>query len=273
MKFIEIVTINLFLFSTFSTQIEPTYGYLASFDQEMSFPDDSNTIWNCDIYWFKPSTITKLGSGCTVTKISNTKVEILPGANTSIKVGDTIFFSDSFCLNCTFILTSSLPSFTLTHDDLPYWNPEIDHTITATVADNTNGGTPQFTYTVTKPSECTQEITLPQLSEVTISAADLCATEDPYIVHVRMDIGNFHRELQFQFITQKGTIYIMYYHLECPALCGECDIEGICQGCNSSKPHIKQLNQGTECRCEDNYYYSSSAMNCQSMRIYYILHL
>ena len=148
--------------------------------------------------------------------MSNTKIEIQLGTNTTINKGDTIFFSDSFCLDCTFILTSSPPSFTLTHDDLPYWNPEIDHNITATMVDNTNGGNPQFIFTVTKPSECTQEISLPQLSEVTISAADLCATEDPYIIHVRMDIGNFHRELQFQFVTQneqKGTKYIIFYHM------------------------------------------------------------
>ena len=207
---------SYFEFSLFNTQIEPTYGYSVSFFHDLTFPGDTNTVWDCDIYWFKPTTITKLGSGCTVTKMSNTKIEIQIGTNTTINKGDTIFFSDSFCLDCTFILTSSPPSFTLTHDDLPYWNPEIDHNITATMVDNTNGGNPQFTYTVTKPSECTQEISIPQLSEVTISAADLCATEDPYIVHVRMDIGNFNRELQFQFVTQneqKGIKYIIFYHM------------------------------------------------------------
>ena len=207
---------SYFEFSMFNTQIEPTYGYSVSFFHDLTFPGDSNTVWDCDIYWFKPTTITKLGSGCTVTKMSNTKIEIQLGTNTTINKGDTIFFSNSFCLDCTFILTSSPPSFTLTYDDLPYWNPEIDHNIIATMVDNTNGGNPQFTFTVTIPSECTQEISLPQLSEVTISAADLCATEDPYIVHVRMDIGNFHRELQFQFVTQneqKGIKYIIFYHM------------------------------------------------------------
>ena len=73
--------------------------------------------------------------------------------------------------------------------------------------------------TVNKPANCSKEITLPTLREVTIKSDDLCTTKDSYIVTVRMDIGNLYREQQFQFITekeQKGTsiyIYIYIYRL------------------------------------------------------------
>ena len=200
---------------TFSTQIETNYEYSATFGQDVVFPDETNTTWNCDIYWFKPSTIVKLGDGCTVTKISTSKIQIKPGFATSLRQFDMILFSASFCRNCNFVIMSPPPSFTLKHDALPYWNPAVDHIITADIVDNTNGGTARFTYTVSKPANCSKEITLPQLREVTIKSADLCTTKDSYIVTVRMDIGNLYREQQFQFITekeQKGTsIYIYIY--------------------------------------------------------------
>ena len=52
-------------------------------DASDNWPPDK--VWDCDIYWFKPATITQLGNGCTVTKISNSTIEIQIGTNTTIK--------------------------------------------------------------------------------------------------------------------------------------------------------------------------------------------
>ena len=200
-------------FTTFSTKLESNYEFSATFSGEgiINFPDSTNTTWNCSNYWFKSGSLAKLGIGCLVRKISVSLIHIRPGPKTTLIEGDQVSFSDSFCKNCNFISTS-LPALTLTYDTLPYWDPNVNHSIIATAVNNTQG-TPLFTYNVTKPANCTKEITLPQQSQVVILAADLCHLLQFYTVSVKMDIGDFHRikEFKFKAFRDKESIYIYIY--------------------------------------------------------------
>ena len=188
-------------FTTFSTKLEANYEFSATFSGEgiINFPDSTNTTWNCSNYWFKSGSLAKLGIGCLVRKISVSLIHIRPGPKTTLVEGDQVSFSDSFCKNCNFISTS-LPALALTYDTLPYWDPKVNHSIIATAVNNTQG-TPLFTYNVTKPANCTKEITLPQQPQVVILAADLCHLLQFYTVIVKMDIGDFHRIKEFKFNT------------------------------------------------------------------------
>ena len=188
-----------YTFTTFDAQLDSNFHYSVSFTEDITFPDPTGA---CDIYWFKPETTQLLGSDCEIEKLSPKSIKIKSGQIASRSDGDKIIFSDTFCEDCNIII--SFPSFTLTHDDLPYWNPELNHTITATVIDNIQGGTPVFVYNViTKPTGCSKDIGTLQGNQVTILDAKLCTSLESYKLKVWMKFGDiYEKHTEIQFVTQ-----------------------------------------------------------------------
>ena len=263
---------KLISFSTYyqgySNMEEADGSYLLEFGLDVIYPDESGNTWTCDSYWFKPEIIESLGDGCVVTNIDDRKISLTLGHNTTLQKGDQILFADSFCNGCKIDISANLPDFLLTtNEELPYWSPTKDYTITSTPINVI--GNPIFSYIIEEPMDCNKEIILPDQEIVTISKDVLCVNLEYYILTAKMTLnGGFYREKQIKFITvplSACNILISIYIIACSPLCLGCGANGGCEGCDTSYDHVKEI--GSECRCADKWYYNTKNLICQSTNL------
>ena len=260
---------KLISFSTYyqgySNMEESDGSYLLEFGLDVIYPDESGNTWTCDSYWFKPEIIESLGDGCVVTNIDDRKISLTLGHNTTLQKGDQILFADSFCNGCKIDISDTLPDFLLTtNEELPYWSPTKDYTITSTPINVI--GNPIFSYIIEEPIGCNKEIILPDQEMVTISKDVLCVNLEYYILTAKMTLNDgFYREKQIKFITVplSACNILIYIYIACSPLCLGCGANGGCEGCDTSYDHVKEI--GSECRCADKWYYNTNNLICQSI--------